>query len=145
MWLSIWQRLRDRLRPRRDRFNLTVEPHYEIKASVRNPYFQRLERKAREVGCLGEFVVDEQGRLRPGTRQTLLTKKALLTLDVYPNPAAIEGRTIADYATPQGDPAQPSARRRPRLALVLEDDSQLFLRLTPDGVRLDEPAPRFRR
>ncbi len=144
--MSIWQRLRDRLRPRRDRFNLHVEPHYEIKASARNPYFQALEQKARDAGYLGQFIVDEQGRLRPGSSDKLETKKAILSLDAYPNPAAIEGRAVADYATPEGNLARvSSARRQPRVTLVLEDDSELFLRSTPDGLRLEEPAPRFRR
>ena len=42
-------------------------------------------------------------------------------LDVYPNPAAVEGRSVADYA----DGAAP--RRIPRASLVLDDESELFL------------------
>jgi len=140
------RRLARYLRPPRDRYNLHIQPHYEIKASARNPYFQALEAKARATGYLGEFVVEEEdGTLRPGTNEAVETRHALLSLDAYPNPAAIEGRTVADYATPEGDAVQPGGRRTPRLTVVLDDESELFIRRTGDVLRVEEPAPRFRR
>ena len=115
--------------------NLHVEPAYAIKASGTNPYFEVLEEKAREAGFLGEFVVDREGWLRPGASASLETKHATLALDVYPNPAVIEGRTVADYEVPDGP------RRQPRATLVLDDESELFLwreggrlRVTGDAV-----------
>jgi len=143
--MSVWQRVRERLRRQKDRYNLHVAVRFAIRASSGNPYFQALEQAARRAGCVGDFVVDAQGRLRPGTRHGLATKRATLHLDTYPNPAAIEGRTIADYPTPDGEPEQPSARRRPRVVIALDDDSELFLRLGPDGAQVEDPEPRFRR
>jgi hypothetical protein len=132
--LGIWQRLRAWLRPGADLFNLEVEPAYAIKASVRNPYFQSLERAARDAGCLGAFIVDDQGRLRQGSRERLATRRAQLFLDVYPNPAAIEARTVAD-------PKEPRAPRRvPRATLVLDDDSELFLWFDGGSPRVAGPG-----
>jgi len=114
-------------------FNLEVQAAYAVKASVGNPYFQALERAAREGGYLGAFVVDESGRLRPGRRDALETKHARLVLDVYPNPAAIEGRTVPDYDSPS------APRRAPRATLVLEEDEELFLWSSSDGLRVAGP------
>lgn len=136
--MGLWQRLLRAWR-RRDRFNLHIEPGYTVKASRHKPYFQALERRAREHGYLGDFVVDDQGRLRPGSRKGLETKHATLSLDVYPNPAAIEGRTVADYDHPDGP------RRAARAMIVLDDDSELFVRRTPNGLAVQEPPPRFPR
>ena len=72
--MSVWQSLRRRLRRRPDLFNLTIEPAYAIKASARNPYFQALERVARETGFLGSFVCDADGALRQGTSEALPTR-----------------------------------------------------------------------
>ncbi len=102
-------------------FNLVIEPAYAIKASPRNPYFQGIERVARDAGFLGSFVVEADGTLRPGTDESLPTRQARLTLDVYPNPAAVEGRSVADYANAE------APRRVPRATLVLDDGSELFL------------------
>ncbi len=163
--MGLIRRILDRLRPHRDRFNLRIEPHYAIKASRGDPYFQKLERQAREGGYVGEFIVDDSGRLRPGRRERLETRHGLLTLDAYPNPAAIERRTVGDYDDPyQALPTsvrRPSAglvpasapraesakasRRHPRATVVLKDDTEVFLRRTAGGLVLDEPAPRFRR
>ena len=142
--LSILQRLRGWLRPAKKLFNLQIEPAYAIKASVGNPYFQTLERTAREIGYLGVFVVDAEGRLRPGSRDSLATRRARLTLDVYPNPAAIEGRSVANYDDPQ------APRRVPKATLVLDDESELLLWSADGGPRvagsaLEQPAPNDRR
>jgi hypothetical protein len=163
--VGLIRRVIDRLRPRRDRFNLRIEPHYAIKASRGDPYFQKLEDQAREGGYLGAFVVDETGRLRPGRKERLETRSGLLTLDAYPNPAAIEGRTVGDYddpyqalptsvrrpsaglvpaSAPRAESAQ-ARRRQPRATVLLEDDTEVFLRRTAGGLVLEEPAPRFRR
>ena len=91
------------------------------------------EEKAREAGFLGEFVVDREGWLRPGASASLETKHATLALDVYPNPAVIEGRTVADYEVPDGP------RRQPRATLVLDDETELFL--WREGGRLRVPGP----
>ena len=138
---GLGERLRRLFSGRGDRLNLRVEPAYAIKASRTNPYFQALERRAREEGFLGEFVVDEEGWLRPGKREGLETVEATLALDVYPNPAAVERRTIADYE----DPGQ--RRRPPRATLVLADGSEIFLRRDGDrlqaiGSALDTAAAR---
>ena len=137
--LGILQRLRQLVRRRRDLFNIEIEPAYAIKASAENPYFQALEHAARQAGYLGHFVVDDQKRLRPGTNPALETRHARLTLDAYPNPAGIEGRTVADY----DDPAAP--RRTPRVTIVLDDAAELFLRARRGGIHVEEPPPRFRR
>jgi len=131
IFLRIWRRLRERFRRRKDLFNLQVEPAYAIKASARVPYFVALERVARQAGFLGTFIVDEEGRLRPGRNEALATRQARLTLDVYPNPAAIEGRTVADY----DDHSAP--RRTPRVGLVLENEEELYLRSDREGLRLE--------
>jgi len=102
-------------------FNLVIQPAYVIKASPANPYFKALEQQARDTGFLGTFVVHSDGRLRPGTNNRLPTLNARLQLDVYPNPAAIEGRAVPDYADHR------SPRRVPRATLLLDDDSELFL------------------
>jgi len=132
--LGIWQRLSAWLRGRKERFNLEIEPAYAIKMSARNPYFQGLERTAREAGCLGAFVVDDQGWLRQGSRSPLPTRRAQLFLDVYPNPAALEARTIGDYDYPR------APRRVPRATLVLDDGSELFLWFERRGPRVVGPA-----
>ena len=119
--MSLWERLRRRLRRRPDLFNLVIETAYAIKASVRNPYFQALERLARDAGFLGAFLSDADGVLRPGTSKALPTRLARLLLDVYPNPAAIEGRSVSDYAA--GD----STRRVAKVTLDLDDGSELLL------------------
>lgn len=120
--VGVWQWVR-RLcrRSPADLFNLVVEPAYAIKASARNPYFQGLERLARDAGLLGSFVVEGEGTLRAGSREGLPTRHARLMLDVYPNPAAVEGRAVSNY----GEPHAP--RRVPRATLVLDDDSELLL------------------
>ena len=123
--MSILQRLRAFLARQPHLFNLQIEPRYVIRASGRNPYFQALERRAREAGYLGSFVVDAEGRLRLGVGEGLETLRATLALDVYPNPAVIEGRTVVDYD------AADAGRRAPRATLVLDDDTELFL--WPDG------------
>ena len=137
--MGLLTRLADRFRRNPPRYNLHIRPAFAIKASAHNPYFQNLERAARAAGCLGEFIVFADGRLRPGTHPALETRTATLALDVYPNPAALEGRTVADYASPAGP------RRTPRITLVLADDTELYLRRTPKGPVVEEPAPRFPR
>jgi len=133
--MSGWgERLRRLFGGRGDRLNLRVEAAYAIKASRDNPYFQALEQRAREEGFLGEFVVDEEGWLRPGRREGLETVEATLALDVYPNPAAVERRTIADYE----DTGQ--RRRPPRATLVLADGSEIFLRRDGDRLQASGPA-----
>jgi len=141
MMLGVLSRVRRLFGRRSVRVNLRVEPTYAVKASRTNPYFEALERRAREEGFLGEFVVDEEGWLRPGKREGLETVEATLALDVYPNPAAVERRTIADYE----DPVQ--RRRPPRATLVLADGSEIFLRRDGDrlqaiGSALDTAAAR---
>ena len=64
----------------------------------------------------------------------LTTKHARLFLDVYPNPAAIEGRTVVDYE----DSTAP--RRSPRATLELDDGAELFLWPDSDGLRVAGPA-----
>jgi hypothetical protein len=128
--LGIWRRLLARFRQAPELFNLQIEPGYAIKASARSPYFQAIERAAREGGYLGAFVADQDGRLRPGTQEALPTLHATLALDVYPNPAAIEGRTVVDY----DDPHAP--RRAPRAIVALDDGSELFLWHASDGLRI---------
>ena len=119
--MSLLSRLRVALRRTPDIANLEVEPAYVIRASARNPYFQSLEQRAREAGWLGSFIVDAEGRLRPGQRSGLPALRGRLNLDVYPNPAAIEGRTLSDYDTADG-------RRRPaRATVVLDDDRELYV------------------
>ncbi len=115
-------------------FNLVVEPAYAIKASRENPYFKALERQARDTGFLGSFVVDAEGAIRPGRNEALPTRHARLSLDVYPNPAAIEGRTVASYDEPA------SVRRVPRATLTLDDDSELFLWFDGKQARVAGPA-----
>ena len=132
--MGIWQRLLTSFRRRADLFNLEVEPAYAIKASVRNPYFQALERSAREAGFLGSFIVDEAGNLRPGAHPSLQTRHASLTLDIYPNPAAVEGRSIGSYESPD------TPRRVPRATLILDDDTELFLSAADGHVRVAGPA-----
>jgi hypothetical protein len=132
--LGFFERLRARFRRKADLFNLQIEPAYAIKASARSPYFQALERAARSAGYLGTFIVDETGSLRPGCNEALQTRRARLVLDVYPNPAAIEGRTVADYDNPA------SPRRTPRATLLLDDDSELSLWLRAAALRIDGPA-----
>lgn len=119
--MGLWQRILRRFRRVPDLFNLVVEPAYAIKASPSNPYFQAIERLARDSGFLGLFIVGAEGVLRPGQDPALPTRRACLMLDVYPNPAAVEGRSVADYARGQ------NPRRVPRASLVLEDESELFL------------------
>ena len=133
--MSLWERLRRRLRRRPDLFNLVIEPAYAIKASPRNPYFQALERLARDAGFLGACVSDADGALRPGTNNAIPTRHARLLLDVYPNPAAIEGRSVSDYAAhrqAQGvvslsNHAGDSTRRVAKVTLDLDDGSELLL------------------
>ena len=142
LFRGILERLRSLLGRPPDLFNLHVEPTYAIKASRSNPYFQALEAKAREAGFLGDFVVDAEGRLRPGSAEGIAARKATLALDVYPNPAAIEGRTVASY----DDPDAP--RRGPRATLVLDDGSEVFLQrdgtvLRAAGDALDEARRRL--
>jgi len=133
--VGVWQWVR-RLcrRSPADLFNLVVEPAYAIKASSRNPYFQGIERLARDAGLLGEFVVEAGGTLRQGRAEGLPTRSARLMLDVYPNPAAVEGRSVADYA--EGD----GPRRVPRATLVLDDESELFLWFEGKRARVAGPA-----
>ncbi len=120
--MGVWQRLLAVVRRKPPvLFNLVIEPAYAIKASPRNPYFQGIERLARDAGFLGNFVVEADGTLRPGTAAALPTRHARLMLDVYPNPAAVEGRSVANYANAEG------RRRVPRATLVLDDESELFL------------------
>ncbi len=120
--MSAWQRFaRLFRRTPTELFNLVVEPAYAIKASRGNPYFKALERLARDAGFLGAFVVDAEGGIRPGRNEALPTRQARLSLDVYPNPAAIEGRSVSDYEDPG------PSRRVPRATLALDDDSELFL------------------
>ena len=120
--MGLWGRVLASFRRRpSDLFNLVIEPAYAIKASPRNPYFQGIERLARDAGFLGTFVVGAGGTLRQGRDEALAARHARLMLDVYPNPAAVEGRSVADYA----DAAGP--RRIPRATLVLDDDTELFL------------------
>lgn len=120
--MRIWQWIGERFRRKpRDLFNLIIEPGYAIKTSPANPYFRGIERLARQAGFLGSFVVRCDGVLRAGSNELLPTRRAILHLDVYPNPAAIEGRSISDYESPG------SARRTPRATLVLDDDTELFL------------------
>ena len=120
--MGVWGRIVASLRRKPPGlFNLAVEPAYAIKASRDNPYFRGLERLAREGGFLGEFVVEADGALRPGSQEGLPSRQARLMLDVYPNPAAVEGRAVANYE----EPAAP--RRVPRATLVLDDDSELLL------------------
>ncbi|MFW6107449.1 MAG: hypothetical protein ACOC8A_02040 [bacterium] len=134
--MGIWQWARRHFRRRADRYNLRVEPHFAIKASARKPYFRELEAAARRAGVLGSFVVDEEGRLRPGTRSGLPTLRARLSLDVYPNPAALEGRTVFDFDHPD------RPRRPPRLSLRLEDETELFLSRTEGELRVAGAVPR---
>jgi hypothetical protein len=138
--LGIWQRVRGRFSKQKDLFNLQIDPAYAIKASRTNPYFQALERAAREAGYLGIFIVDAGGCLRPGSHQGLTTRHAALTLDIYPNAAALEGRTVANYDTP-GAP-----RRVPKATLALDDDSELLLWMEGGSTRVGgpgiEPTPR---
>ena len=132
--MRIWQRLLARFRRKPDLFNLQIEPAYSIKASARNPYFQALERSARLAGYLGNFIVDIDGKLRPGTGEALESRRARLILDVYPNPAAIEGRTVVNYESPDGP------RRMPPATLVLDNDEELHLRPAADGLRVEGPG-----
>jgi len=115
-------------------FNLEIAPAYAIKASRQNPYFQALERAADQSGVFGDFVVHEDGLLRRGRDERLPTRRAELYLDAYPNPAALEGRTVANYDRP-GAP-----RRQPRLTLELDDETELFLNFEPEGMRVNGPA-----
>jgi len=138
--LRIWEWIGRFFRDRpRDLFNLIIEPGYAIKASAANPYFRGLERLAREAGVLGSFVADCKGLLRAGSNTLLPTRRATLHLDVYPNPAAIEGRSTRDYGS------SGSARRVPRATLVLEDDTELFLWTEGPRVRVAgsavQPSP----
>ena len=120
--MGLWGRILASFRRKPpDRFNLVIEPAYAIKASVRNPYFQALERVARDAGFLGTFVSDADGALRQGTNNAVPTRLARLLLDVYPNPAAIEGRSVSDYA------ARDSTRRVAKVTLDLDDGSELLL------------------
>jgi hypothetical protein len=135
--VSLLSRLRTALRRTPDIANLVVEPAYVIRASARNPYFQSLEQRAREAGWLGSFVVDAEGRLRTGERSGLPTLRGRLSLDVFPNPAAIEGRTVSDYDAPEGP------RRRARATVVLDDDRELYIQpwegtLRAEGAALDD-------
>jgi len=114
----------------RELFNLIIEPGYAIKASAANPYFRGIERLAREVGFLGSFVADCNGLLRAGSNDLLPTRRATLHLDVYPNPAAIEGRSTRDYESPVNE------RRVPRATLVLDDDTELLLWVEGERVRV---------
>ncbi len=133
--MSLWRRLEEVFRRRPpDLFNLVIEPAYAIKASPGNPYFQGIERLARDAGLLGEFVVEAEGTLRQGRGEGLPTLHARLMLDVYPNPAAVEGRSVADYA--EGD----GPRRVPRARLVLDDESDLFLWFEGKRARVAGPA-----
>jgi len=130
--MGIWQWLRERMSRRAPgRFNLVIEPGYAIKASRQNAYFKGLERLARESGFLGEFVVDAEGWLRPGSQEGLPTRHARLVLDVYPNPAAIEGRGVGDYD-------RPTARRRVPSATLELDDGELFLSFHDGRPRVSE-------
>jgi len=120
--LGLWHRFLSWVRPKPPKlFNLVIEPAYALKASPRNPYFQGIERLARDTGALGAFVVQADGVVRLGRDEALPTRHARLMLDVYPNPAAIEGRSVADYANAE------APRRIPRATLVLDDESELFL------------------
>lgn len=117
-----------------DLFALHIEPSYAIKVSLRNPYFQALEAKARAAGFLGSFLVDGEGRLRPGSNGALPALAATLALDVYPNPAVIEQRSVTDFE--DGD----APRRSPRATLVLADATELFLWRDGDTLRVAGPA-----
>lgn len=132
--MGIWQRIRRHLSGVRPLFNLQIEPAYAIKASVSNPYFQSLQRVAQEAGYLGAFVVFSDGSLETGARAALETRHAQLTLDTYPNPAAIEGRTVSNYADARAD------RRVPRATVVLDDDSELFVCVADGALRASGPA-----
>jgi len=132
--LGIFQRLLARFRRKPDLFNLQIEPAYSVKASGRNPYFQALERVARQAGYLGNFIVDADGKLRPGTGEALETRHARLILDVYPNPAAIESRTVVNYDSPDGP------RRIPPATLALDNDEELYLRPVSGGLRVEGPC-----
>ncbi len=132
--MGLWHLLLSRLRRKPDLFNLQIEPAYFVKASARNPYFQALERTARQAGYLGSFIVDGDGRLRPGTGKALEVRHARLILDVYPNPAAIESRSVVNYDSPDGP------RRMPPATLVLDNDEELYVRPVSGGLRVEGPA-----
>ena len=139
---GILSRLRGLLGREPGLFALHIEPSYAIKASPRNPYFQALEAKARASGFLGSFLVDVEGRLRPGSNDALPALSATLALDVYPNPAVIEGRSVTDFE--DGD----APRRSPRATLLLVDATELFLwrdgdRLRVAGAALDAAQQRL--
>jgi len=135
MLAGILRWLRGLFRREADLFHLEIEATYAIRASRRNPYFQALERQARDAGFLGGFVVGQDGRLRPGPpREGLDRLHATLALDVYPNPAAVESRSVVDYD------AADLPRRQPRARVVLDDDSELFLWLDGKTLRVSGEA-----
>lgn len=117
------------LLPRRDPpvMNLTVEVRYTVAASKQQKYFTDLEKKAAERGLVGELFVTKQGYVKPGSRPGLPEQKAILLLDEYPNPSAVEGRRLPDYAGAHGARVLPPKARiscsdgRTRW-LVWEDD-----------------------
>ena len=132
--MGVLDRLKALFRRGRPLFNLRISPAYGIKASRQNPYFQALERSAAALGLFGDFVVEEDGLLRKGHDERLPTRSAELYLDAYPNPAALEGRTVANY----DDPTAP--RRRPRLALEMDDETELFVVFEGQRLRVSGPA-----
>ena len=132
--MGVLDRLKALFRRGRPLFNLRISPAYGIKASRQNPYFQALERSAAALGLFGDFVVEEDGLLRKGRDERLPTRTAELYLDAYPNPAALEGRTVANYDEPT------APRRHPRLTLEMDDDTELFVVFEGQKMRVSGPA-----